>query len=112
MNLRERVAAVVQRWRSRRDAPRRARTSMLLGGVLTVGGSFAPWAAFFFGYPGKATLGGFPGGARLFTLVLGLSAALVLFDIPGRRHAGVRAATGAVVVAGFNVIAIANDGNG
>ena len=58
------------------------------------------------------TLGGFPGGARLFTLLLALPAVLVLFDVPGRRRAGLMAGLGALAVGGYNLISIANDGNG
>jgi branched-chain amino acid transport system permease protein len=70
-------------------------------------GSVAPWAAFAFGYPGKMTLSGFPGGARLFCLVLAAVAALLVLDVPGRRRAGVAGAGGILVVALFNIVAMA-----
>ena len=98
--------------RSRDSATRWARPSALFGGALVAGGSFAPWASYFFGYPGKVTLGGFPGGARIFTLLLAVPAVVVLADIPGRRRAGLAAGLGALAVSGFNFIAIAHDGNG
>ena len=82
------------------------------GAVLLVAGSFTPWATFFFGYPGKVTLAGFAGGARLYTLLLAAAAVLVLVDLPGRRRAGLAAAWGAVAIAGGNIVAIANDGGG
>src|SRR5512144_2879658 len=57
-----------------------------LGVVLVVVGGCAPWAGFA-GFPGKMTLPlwyAFPGGARLFVLVLTLGFALVVLrDLPG-----------------------------
>src|SRR5205807_2961909 len=71
-----------------------------------------PWASYYFGYPGKVTLGGFPGGARIFTLLLALPVVLVLTDVPGRRRALLASSGGALAVAAFNLLSIANDGNG
>ncbi|MBW3555915.1 MAG: branched-chain amino acid ABC transporter permease [Actinobacteria bacterium] len=82
------------------------------GAVLVVAGSLTPWATFFFGYPGKVTLAGFPGGARLYPLLLAASAVLLIVDAPGRRRAGLAAATGVGVVVGWNVLAIAKEGGG
>ncbi len=80
-----------------------------VGAAALVVGSLSPWATFA-GYPGKMTLAGFPGGARLFTLLLSLGVLLVIADLPGRRRAGLAAALGALSVAGLNVVAIANEG--
>ncbi len=85
--------------------------AVALGAVLLVAGSLSPWATFA-GFPGKMSLGGFPGGARLFTLVLAAAAVLVKVPVAGRRRAGVAAALGAVAVAGYNVVAIAGEGGG
>ena len=84
----------------------------IVGAALVVAGSLTPWATFAFGYPGKMTLTGFPGGARLYTLVLAAAAVLVLLDVPGRRRAGVAGAVGVVVVGSYNLVAIAADGGG
>jgi branched-chain amino acid transport system permease protein len=82
------------------------------GAIATVVGSLLPWASFFFGYPGKMTLAGFPGGARTFTLVLALVGALAVADVPGRRPAGLVGAWGALAIAAGNLVAIANQGGG
>ncbi len=81
------------------------------GAALVVAGSLSPWATFP-GFPGKMTLAGFPGGARLFTLVLAAAAVLVKVPVAGRRRAGAAAAIGTVAVAGYNVAAIAGEGGG
>ncbi len=83
-----------------------------LGTALIVVGSLTPWATFFFGYPGKVTLAGFPGGARLYPLVLSAVALLVLVDVAGRRRAGLVASLGAAAIIAGNVVAIAKDGGG
>ena len=49
-------------------------------------GSLSPWATFA-GFAGKMSLGGFPGGARLFCLLLAAGALLFTVDIGGRRRA-------------------------
>ena len=82
------------------------------GTLLLVAGSLTPWATFFFGYPGKVTLAGFPGGARLYPLLLSGAALLLLVELAGRRRAGLAAAVGAGLVVGWNVLSIANDGGG
>ncbi len=82
------------------------------GALLLVVGSLTPWATFFFGYPGKVTLAGFPGGARLYPLLLAAAAVLVVVDVPGRRRAGLAAAIGALAIVAGNVVAIAHDGGG
>jgi branched-chain amino acid transport system permease protein len=85
----------------------------LAGAVAAVVGCLTPWATFFFGYPGKVTLSGFPGGARLFPMILAIAAgALLLVDLPGRRRAGLMAALGGLAIVGYNTIAIAKDGGG
>jgi branched-chain amino acid transport system permease protein len=84
----------------------------VVGAVLVVVGSLTPWATFFFGYPGKVTLAGFPGGARLYPLVLVAAVLLLVVDLPGRRRAGLVAGLGSVALVAFNTVAIANDGGG
>lgn len=83
-----------------------------VGALLLVVGSLTPWATFFFGYPGKVTLAGFPGGARLYPLLLTAAAVLLVVDLAGRRRAGLVAAIGAGVIVGWNVLSIAKDGGG
>ena len=83
-----------------------------VGAALVIVGSLMPWATFAFGYPGKMTLAGFPGGARLYTLVLAAVAVLLVLDVPGRRRAGLAGATGILVVGGYNLVAMAFDGGG
>ncbi len=87
------------------------RGASVVGAVLVVVGSLSPWATFG-GFPGKMSLAGFPGGARQFTLVLVSAAALAVVKRPGRRRAGIMAATGVIAVAGYNVVAIAGEGGG
>ena len=84
----------------------------LAGAVLAAAGSFTPWATFFFGYPGKMTLAGFPGGARTYVLVLVAPALACLTRLPGRRSASIAGAAGALAVSAGNLIAIANRGGG
>ncbi|MEA2703979.1 MAG: branched-chain amino acid transport system permease protein [Actinomycetota bacterium] len=83
----------------------------LAGAALLVAGSLAPWATFA-GFAGKMSLGGFPGGARLSTLLLAASVVLAMVPVAGRRRAGTTAALGAVAVAAYNVVAIAGEGGG
>ena len=85
----------------------RDRAVGLVGACAVVVGALTPWATLAFGYPGKMTLSGFPGGARLFCLVLAAVAVLLLVDVPGRRVAGIAGATGIVLVAAFNIVAMA-----
>jgi len=104
------ISIVAQQVR-RRVAPVRVPLGAA-GALLIVVGSLTPWATFFFGYPGKVTLAGFPGGARLYPLLLAPAAVLVVVDLAGRRRGGLTAALGAVAVVGWNVLAIAKDGGG
>jgi branched-chain amino acid transport system permease protein len=76
-----------------------------------VAGSLSPWATFA-GFPGKMSLGGFPGGARLFTLVLAAGAALVLVERPGRGRAALAAGVGAAAVVALNIVALVGQGGG
>jgi branched-chain amino acid transport system permease protein len=84
----------------------------LAGALLAAAGSFTPWATFFFGYPGKITLAGFPGGARAYVLLLVVPALLCVTSLPGRRSASIAGAMGALAVAAGNLIALANKGGG
>ena len=95
----------------RHVGPRRLPVA-LAGAGLAVAGSFLPWATFFFGYPGKVTLAGFPGGARAYVLVLVVPALVCLLAVPGRRAAATAGAGGVVAVTIGNVLGIANDGGG
>jgi branched-chain amino acid transport system permease protein len=74
-------------------------------------GSVSPWATFA-GFPGKMTLAGFPGGARLFSLLLAAGALLFAVDVGGRRRAALFAALGAGAVVVMNIVAIADQGGG
>ena len=88
-----RLRVAVVRAARRHVGPRR-RAVALAGAALAVGGALSPWATFAFGYPGKMTLAGFPGGARSYLLVLVVPALLCLVDIPGRRAASAAGAGG------------------
>ena len=78
-------------------------------GAAAVAGSLSPWATFP-GFPGKMTLSGFPGGARLFCLLLALGAALAFTRMEGRRGAGTLAGAGVAAIALGNAAAIADQG--
>ena len=91
--------------------PRRAVVAVA-GAVLVVAGCNAPWATFAFGYPGKMSLGGFPGGARTYVLVLVVPALAGLTRLPGRRAAATAGAWGVLAVAAGNLIGVANQGGG
>jgi branched-chain amino acid transport system permease protein len=84
---------------------------VVVGSAALVVGSVSPWATFP-GFPGKMSLGGFPGGARLFALLLAGGALLVLVEVPGRRQAALAAGLGAVAVVGVNTVAIVDQGGG
>ena len=58
------------------------------------------------------SLGGFPGGARLFCLLLAAGALLFAVDVAGRRRAALFAAAGAAAVVAVNIVAIADQGGG
>jgi branched-chain amino acid transport system permease protein len=106
--VREGLVTAAQRF----VGPRRLPVA-LAGAALAVAGSLTPWATFFFGYPGKVTLSGFPGGARTYVLVLVVPALLSLAKrVPGRRAAAIAGAGGALAVAAGNLIAIAKQGGG
>ncbi len=81
------------------------------GAAALVAGSLSPWATFA-GFPGKMSLGGFPGGARLFCLLLVAGSALFVVDTGGRRRAALAAALGAVAVVGLNLVALVDQGGG
>ncbi len=76
------------------------------GSLLVVAGCLLPWATFFFGFPGKVTLAGFPGGSRLYPLLLVAVAPLLLVAVEGRRRAGLAAAWGVFGITAFNIAAI------
>jgi branched-chain amino acid transport system permease protein len=78
-----------------------------VGTALVVVGALLPWTTFFFGFPGKVSLGGFPGGARLYPLLLTAFAAFLLLRLRGRRAAGILAGWGIISITAFNIIAIA-----
>ena len=90
---------------------RHQRAMAAVGAAAVVVGSLSPWATFA-GYPGKMTLAGFPGGARLFCLLLSAGVILVVVDVPARRRAGLATAVGTLSVSGLNIVAIANEGGG
>ena len=79
-------------------------------GALVVG-SLSPWATFA-GFPGKMSLAGFPGGARLFSLLLAVGAVLLVVDVPGRRRAAMATGMGAVAVVAMNLVALVDQGGG
>jgi len=81
------------------------------GAVALVVGSLSPWATFA-GFPGKMSLAGFPGGARLFCLLLTAGALLFVLDVGGRRWAALATSAGAAVVVGVNLIALVDQGGG
>ncbi|HET7722599.1 MAG TPA: hypothetical protein VFK43_21720, partial [Acidimicrobiales bacterium] len=81
------------------------------GAAGLVVGSVSPWATFP-GFPGKMSLGGFPGGARLFCLLLAAGALLFAVDVAGRRKAALFAAAGAGAVVVVNIVALADQGGG
>jgi branched-chain amino acid transport system permease protein len=91
--------------------PRRAAVAVA-GAVLAVVGCNTPWARFAFGYPGKMSLGGFPGGARTYALLLVVPALAGLARVAGRRSAAMAGAAGVVAVAAGNLVAIAKQGGG
>ena len=57
----------------------------LVGAAALAVGSLSPWATFA-GFPGKMSLGGFAGGARLFCLLLAAGGLLFVVDVGGRRR--------------------------
>jgi len=100
-------------WRSVLRLSGRWRFVLGIAGALFVWtAAFSPWASFAFGYPGKMTLSGFPGGARVYLLPLLLLVSLLFFTLPVGATAGVRAALGLLFIAGYNFIAISWEGDG
>ncbi|HVE47923.1 MAG TPA: branched-chain amino acid ABC transporter permease [Acidimicrobiales bacterium] len=87
----------------------RATALALTGAVTLILAAFSPWATFA-GFPGKMSLGGFAGGARLFALALGVAAMVIVFDVRGRRQTGLSVGLGSLAVVGVNVVAIAGEG--
>ena len=85
------------------------RVAAVGGAVAVIVGSLSPWATFP-GFPGKMSLGGFPGGARLFSLILAAAVVLVLVDLGGGRPAARALSVGAVAVVGLNVVALVDQG--
>ena len=79
------------------------------GAAALVTGCLSPWATFA-GFPGKMSLGGFAGGARLFALILAAGAVLFVVDLGGRRRAALFGAIGAVAVVGVNLVALVDQG--
>lgn len=85
-----------------------------LGFALLVLGCLLPWADFP-GFPGKMTLAlwyAFPGGVRLYALVLAVAAVLAFVDLPGRRGALLYASLGALALVGYTLHRIADEGGG
>ncbi len=97
---------------ARRFVGPRRRPVALVGAALAVVGANTPWATFFFGYPGKVTLAGFPGGARTYILVLVVPALAGVTRLAGRRAASVAGSAGVLAVAAGNLGAIADQGGG
>ncbi len=81
------------------------------GTAALVAGSLSPWATFA-GYPGKMSLGGFPGGARLFCLLLATGAVLFVLDLGGRRRAALAVGIGAAAVVAVNFAGLMDHGGG
>ncbi|HVW33620.1 MAG TPA: hypothetical protein VHL53_13860, partial [Acidimicrobiia bacterium] len=96
----------------RRHLGPRRHAATMVGAVLAVAGSNLAWATFFFGYPGKMSLSGFPGGARAYALALVLPALAGLTRLPGRRAAAIAGGSGVLGIAGGNLVAIAKQGGG
>src|SRR5688572_21369157 len=66
------------------------------GAALLAVACFLPWAGYS-GFPGKMTLAGTPGGARLHVLLLALLAVLLIRPRDGVWRAGRRASAYALV---------------
>ena len=83
-----------------------------LGGALVLAiACFLPWADYA-GFPGKMTLSGTPGGARLHILLLALPALLLLRPSPGVGRALRRASVFALVDVVMTLLFIAYAGGG
>ena len=110
------VAAVNATEAARRTGPAWAAPLGLLGVAVLVVGCLLPWATYA-GFPGKMTLGGFPGGARLYPLLLAVAAGVVLViglrrPIPGQRVAVRRFAGTAFIIVVATMAFIAYGGGG
>jgi branched-chain amino acid transport system permease protein len=95
----------------RQRGSRKAKSLMVAGAGAVLVGSLSPWATFA-GFPGKMTLAGFPGGARLFCLLATVGVVLAFVDVAGRRKATLAAAAGVLAVTVINGVAIAKQGGG
>ena len=105
-------AAAVRSRLERALAGRRRQVVAVAGAAAVAVGCNGPWATFFFGYPGKVTLAGFPGGARLYCLLFVAALPLAFVDVAGRRAAALPASLGALAIAGGNLLVITKDGGG
>ena len=83
----------------------------LAGGLLLLLGCFLPWSGYP-GFPGKMTLAGFPGGARIYALLLAPFAVLLVLDVAGRRGAVRVASRTALIVVLLTGLLIAYAGGG
>ena len=82
-----------------------------VGAALVIAGCLGPWATFA-GFPGKMKNSGYPGGARLYALVLAATVVLLVVRALPRRRAGLVAVVGMVAITGGNAAAIAAEGSG
>ena len=81
--------------------------------ALTGVGCYLPWGTYA-GFPGDMDLYlqyAFPGGSRLYCLILAVTALLMFVPVRGRRRAGMALMLGLAVVALQTLWAIAADGN-
>ena len=83
----------------------------LLGAVVLAVACFLPWAGYA-GFPGLMTLGGSPGGARLYPLLLCLPAVLLVLHPPGRVRAVRTGAAFALAITVLTTLFIAYAGGG
>jgi branched-chain amino acid transport system permease protein len=83
---------------------------LVVGAVLTVVGSWLPWATFS-GFAGKMTLA-YPGGARAYNLILVTFAFVAWWYGRDSRPAGVAAAFGAFGVTLWTILGITKTGGG
>lgn len=81
------------------------------GALLLVVSALLPWAGYA-GFPGKMTLSGYPGGARLYVLLLALPALALLRALPGRAAALRAAANVELAVVALTVYFVAYAGGG
>ncbi|MDX6216075.1 MAG: branched-chain amino acid transport system permease protein [Frankiales bacterium] len=82
------------------------------GAVATAVACFLPWSLYA-GFPGKMLNTGFPGGARMYVLLLALAAvAVLLLDPPGRVRGMRGAAVWALVISLLTALLIGYAGGG